>query len=425
MPPFSPAGYLLLGFTAFVGFLAGLLGFAVLRLLSSSRDAGRRGRESTADTAILSAALEEAVAKLKQQERSSLARAEASERLNAQIIDGLTSGLLVAGTDGRARLLNPAGHRILGVAPRPMPAPVDDLLAPVPALAALVREAAAGRRAVSRRHIATGDTAGGPSHLGVTLSPWSGGPGEGGVICLFTDLSRVVALEEQLRIKDALARLGELTAGLAHEFRNGLATIHGYARLLDPAALPAPHGAYAEGIRGETRTLGEVVTKFLEFARPERVTLQPLALELVLRRAVHDVDPDGTHVTLSGAFGQVEGDDVLLRQAFSNLVRNAMEACGRVGRVAAVDVRGVVHGAEGVVEVTVADNGPGLPDTDRDRLFQPFFTTRSDGTGLGLALVLKFIVMHNGQVRAADRPGGGAVFTVLLPVRASAPSSAQ
>jgi signal transduction histidine kinase len=425
MPPFSPAGYLLLGFTAFVGFLAGLLGFALLRVLSGARESGRRMRESTADTAILSAALEEAVGKLRQQERSTLARAEASERLNAQIVEGLTSGLLVAGADGKVRMLNPAGHRILGVAPRPMPAPVDDLLAPVPALAALVRDAAAGRRTVSRRHIATGDTSGGPSHLGVTLSPWSGGPGEGGVICLFTDLSRVVALEEQLRLKDALARLGELTAGLAHEFRNGLATIHGYARLLDPAVLPAPHGAYAEGIRGETQTLGEVVTKFLEFARPERVTLQPLALELVVRRAVHDVDADGTHVTVSGAFGQVEGDDVLLRQAVSNLVRNAVEACERAGRVPSVEVRGAVHAADGVVEVTVSDNGPGLPEADRERLFQPFFTTRSDGTGLGLALVLKFIVTHNGQVRAANRPEGGAVFTVLLPLRVPDPALAQ
>jgi signal transduction histidine kinase len=425
MPPFSPAGYLLLGFTAFVGFLAGLLGFALLRVLSGARDSGRRMRESTADTAILSAALEEAVGKLRQQERSTLARAEASERLNAQIVEGLTSGLLVAGADGKVRMLNPAGHRILGVAPRPMPAPIDELLAPVPALAALVRDAAAGRRTVSRRHIATGDTAGGPSHLGVTLSPWSGGPGEGGVICLFTDLSRVVALEEQLRLKDALARLGELTAGLAHEFRNGLATIHGYARLLDPAALPAPHGAYAEGIRGETQTLGDVVTKFLEFARPERVTLQPLALELVVRRAVHDVDADGAHVTVDGSFGQVEGDDVLLRQAFSNLVRNALEACERAGRVPAVEVRGTMHAAEGVVEVTVADNGPGLPEADRERLFQPFFTTRSDGTGLGLALVLKFIVTHNGQVRAANRPEGGAVFTVLLPLRVPTPALAQ
>ena len=170
MPPFSSAGYLLLGFTAFVGFLAGLLGFALLRVLSGARDSGRRMRESTADTAILSAALEEAVGKLRQQERSTLARAEASERLNAQIVEGLTSGLLVAGADGNVRMLNPAGHRILGVAPRAMPAPVDELLARVPALAALVRDAAAGRRTVSRRHVATGDTSGGPSHLGVTLA---------------------------------------------------------------------------------------------------------------------------------------------------------------------------------------------------------------------------------------------------------------
>ena len=417
MPPFSSAGYLLLGFTAFVGFLAGLLGFAVLRLISGSRDSNRRMRETAADTAILSAALEEAVGKLKQQERSTLARAEASERLNAQIVDGLTSGLLVAGADGRVRLLNPSGYRILGLAPLPMPAAIDVVLAGVPLLAALVRDAAAARRTIVRRHIATGDTHGGPSHLGVTLSPWTGGPGESGVICLFTDLSRVVALEEQLRLKDALARLGELTAGLAHEFRNGLATIHGYARLLDPAALPAPHGAYAEGIRAETDALGAVVTRFLDFARPEKVTMQPLALELVVRRAVRDVDPDGGAVVVQGAFGQVEGDDVLLRQAFANLVRNGVEACQRAGVAPVVEVTGAVLGVEGLVEVAIADRGTGLPDADPERLFQPFFTTRSDGTGLGLALVQKFVVTHNGHVRAANRPDGGAVFTVRLPLR--------
>jgi len=93
--------------------------------------------------------------------------------------------------------------------------------------------------------------------------------------------------------------------------------------------------------------------------------------------------------------------------------------------VPVVEVAGVVHGADGVVEVTVADNGPGLPDVERDRLFQPFFTTRSDGTGLGLALVLKFVVTHNGQVRATSGAGGGAVFAVLLPLRAAPSSSAQ
>jgi signal transduction histidine kinase len=417
MPEFTPAGYLLLGLTGFVGVLMGVLGFAVMRIVGAARDSGRHLRESNVETALLSAALQEAVTKLKAQERTTLARAEASERLNAQIVDGLTSGLLVADGAGLVRMLNPAGHRILGVAPRPMPAPIDDVLGDVPALASLVHDAVqSGRTAVSRRHVDTG-LAAGPSHLGVTLSPWSGGqPGETGVICLFTDLSRVVALEEQLRLKDALAQLGELTAGLAHEFRNGLSTIHGYARLLDPSALPPPQSTYAEGLRAETQTLGTMVTNFLNFARPERLSLLPLALEPVVRKAVHDVDPEGAAVVISGDFGEVDGDEALLRQAFSNLVRNAIEACRDAGIVPHVEVRGL-HGEDGVIEVTVGDNGPGLPASGRDRLFQPFFTTRQDGTGLGLALVLKFIVTHNGQVRAGDRPGGGALFSVRLPAR--------
>ncbi len=422
MPEFTPAGYLLIGLTGIVGFLAGVMGFALLRLFGAARESGRHLRESNVETAVLSAALQEAVTKLKTQERSSFARAEASERLNAQIVDGLTSGLLVAGGDGQVRMLNPAGHRILGIAPRPMPAPIDELLQDVPALAAVVREAiASGRPAVSRRHVATG-TVGGPSHLGLTLSPWAGTqPGETGVICLFTDLSRVVTLEEQLRLKEALARLGELTAGLAHEFRNGLATIHGYARLLDPEALPAPQSTYATGLRAETQALGELVTNFLNFARPERVSLQALDLETVVRRGVADVDAGGEHVIVTGRFGEVDGDDVLLRQAVSNLVRNALEACHGAGMVPRVAVHGEVLVSDETVAVTVTDNGPGLLEGDRDRLFHPFFTTRVDGTGLGLALVQKFVVTHNGHVRAGNGADGGAVFTIHLPLRPGGP----
>lgn len=421
MSEFTPAGYLLLGLTAIVGVLGGILGYALLRIAGAARDSRRHLRESNVETALLSAALQDAVAKLKAQERTTLARAEASERLNAQIVEGLTSGLLVAGRDGRIRLLNPAGWRILGIAPRPLPAATADVLADVPPLARLVTEAVTGgRTAVSRRHVATG-LVGGPSHLGVTLSPWTGEANENGVICLFTDLSRVVTLEEQLRLKDALAKLGELTAGLAHEFRNGLATIHGYARLLDPAALPAPHGTYASGLRAETEALGEVVTNFLNFARPERLSLQPLELEAVVRRAVADVDATGEAVQVTGTYGEVDGDDVLLRQAFANLVRNALDACRGAGVVAVVRVHGEIAGGDEVV-VTVTDNGPGLPAADRDRLFQPFFTTRADGTGLGLALVQKFVVTHNGRVLAGDGPAGGAVFTVHLPLRAPIPA---
>ena len=199
----------------------------------------------------------------------------------------------------------------------------------MPALAALVRDAVkSGRTAVSRRHVATG-LVGGPSHLGVTLSPWVGSqPGETGVICLFTDLSRVVTLEEQLRLKDALARLGELTAGLAHEFRNGLATIHGYARLLDPAHAA---GAPVDLCRGPAcrdryaRRTGDELPEL----RPSRAGVAAAARPRVggPARPRPTSIPAGEAVRVSGRFGEVDGDDVLLRQAFSNLMRNALEAC--------------------------------------------------------------------------------------------------
>src|SRR4029078_11437866 len=128
--------------------------------------------------------------------------------------------------------------------------------------------------------------AGAVTHVGVTVSPLGpdGNSSPSGVICLFCDLTAVVARAEQLRLKEALARLGELTAGLAHEFRNGLATIHGYGKLLDPDAWPPQAKTCVEGIRAETTALGQVVTIFLRFARPEQLALAPLDLRSVIMK---------------------------------------------------------------------------------------------------------------------------------------------
>ena len=133
---------------------------------------------------------------------------------------------------------------------------------------------------------------GATSHLGVTVSPIAGDDAAHGAICLFTDLSEVVELEEQLRLKDSLARLGELTAGIAHEFRNGLATIHGYGRLLDLDRLPDDFRPYVLGIRDETEALGQVVTNFLNFAKPTELVLTPVDMSAVVERAADDMRGD-------------------------------------------------------------------------------------------------------------------------------------
>jgi signal transduction histidine kinase len=257
------------------------------------------------------------------------------------------------------------------------------------------------------------------SHLGVTVSPLDGGERSRGAICLFSDLTSIVELEEQLRMKEALAKLGELTAGIAHEFRNGLATIHGYSRLLEPDALPAQYRPYVEGIRQEAQLLGQVVTNFLNFARPERMVLTRLDLGAVVGRAIEDVRrelPLGAIIEATGDFAEIDGDEVLLRQMFSNLVRNAADACDDVQRSPVIAITAAIDEAHHAVRVAVEDNGPGVPEPARDRIFQPFVTTRSRGTGLGLAIVQKIVVLHNGRVSVRDSARGGACFQLVFPL---------
>ncbi len=241
-----------------------------------------------------------------------------------------------------------------------------------------------------------------------------------GAICLFTDLTAVVGLEEQLRLKESLARLGELTAGLAHEFRNGLATIHGYARLIDPSQVPPTYAAYLQGLRDETGELGKVVNNFLNFARPVQLTLVPLDFGRLAERIAEETRPEiesrGGTLALRGEFGVVDGDEVLLRQTLSNLVRNAIEACGQVPVAPRILLEGHADPVQKELRVLLIDNGPGIDPALREKIFQPFFTTKGHGTGLGLALVQKIIVTHNGRISVSASNDGGAAFQIVLPL---------
>src|SRR5262249_43371152 len=224
----TPSAYAFLGVTALVAALVSLVVFAMLRFSMAARDARRSMRNSaSAETAMLSAALQDAVTKLKAQERATAARAEASERMSLEIIAGLTAGLLVVGLEREIRILNPAGRRMLDP---PETAP-DDFAGRRAAAGGgadlrptreqppfdVIDECLASGSAVVRRAVALPDTGHGMTHLGVTVSPLFDHEARlHGAICLFTDLTAVKDLEEQLRLKDSLAAVGELTAGIAH-----------------------------------------------------------------------------------------------------------------------------------------------------------------------------------------------------------------
>lgn len=414
----TPNAYTLIGLTAIIACLVAVLTFAVLRFAAAARDT-RRSRSTGGEIALLSAALQEAVGNLKAQERATAARADASERLSGEIISSLTAGLLVVGLNGEMKILNPAGRRMLGLPESASAEPPERSAREQPVLD-VIDECLASGTAILRRAV-TLDEGGRAVHLGVTVSPlFDGEGGLHGAICLFSDLTVVKDLEEQLRLKDSLATLGELTAGIAHEFRNGLATIHGYSKLVDLNALPEGYRVYLEGIRAETESLSQVVTNFLNFARPAQLTLTRVELGAVCERAAEEIRAEvrglGGDVDAGGEFGAVDGDEVLLRQAFSNLLRNAVEACAGASIVPRVTIRAEVDRSQRLLRVAVNDNGPGIASASRERVFRPFFTSKRNGTGLGLALVQKIIVFHNGRVTAGVSPEGGASLQVTLPL---------
>jgi len=174
-------------------------------------------------------------------------------------------------------------------------------------------------------------------------------------------------------------------------------------------------------VRAETDSLGAIVTNFLNFARPTQLAVTPVDVGDVIGRVADDVRADaeaqGGRVSLEGQWGVVSGDEVLLRQAFSNLARNAVEACAPTAVAPDLRFMGEVDAASRTLRVYVTDNGPGIETGSRERVFRPFFTTKPKGTGLGLALVQKIVVTHNGRVQALDGPGGrGTTMLVTLPL---------
>jgi signal transduction histidine kinase len=416
------SGYVLLGLTAIVGAVVGGLTFTLLRAFAAARDIAGKGRDRAgAETAFMAGAMEEAMNRLKLREQALSDRAEASERLSDEIITSLTSGLLVAGSDRQVQALNPFGRKLLHVPEGGWTGHVRDVLRTAPPLAALIEECLDTRQAIRRRTLRIDTNPDRPTHLGVTVSPITDQQGAPrGAICLFGDLTDIVELEEQLRLKDSLAQVGELTAGIAHEFRNGLATIHGYARLLDLERLPTDMHACVLGIRDETDALGGVVRNFLNFAKPAELVLGPVDVLLLAERAAEEVSAEaaarGGAVRVEGAPALVQGDEVLLRLAFSNLSRNALEACVEGGVPPRIAIECVSDAAQHQVRVSVIDNGPGVDPRIASRIFRPFVTTRARGTGLGLALVQKIVVTHNGRVGVQSEPGGGTRFTITLPL---------
>ncbi|HET7748745.1 MAG TPA: ATP-binding protein [Terriglobales bacterium] len=231
--------------------------------------------------------------------------------------------------------------------------------------------------------------------------------------------------QDEARRSERLAALGQLSAGLAHEIRNPLGVIKGSAEMLNQKLQgTAPLAQELAGyIYSEVNRLNALVARFLDFARPSRLQLQPVSPAALVNRALDAVQAQfpGAKIAVERRYAddlpQIQADEQLCEQVFVNLICNAYEAMNGSGGKLRVSI--APASAENVpgVAVEIQDSGPGVPAELREQIFNPFFTSKENGVGLGLSIVAKIVDDHRGAIRLKSPAGEGACFHVFLPAK--------
>ncbi len=351
-------------------------------------------------------------------------RADSAEIFSHRIVASVPSGLIAFDASGATTMVNTPARALLNAGDDALGMPVQQLLGAVPDLVQLVEKCLNNGEIYRRAEVVAAAANGRLRRFGVTVSPIDPARSDAarGALCLLTDITEVTELREQLTLKKNLESMGEMSAGLAHEFKNALATLQGYAQLMETLPTDDKGKAAARAMLGEVRHLNGMVSAFLDFARPKPLAVTNISLQEMVDDCGRELAPIfkklGVDLRIGGDLGEIKGDEVMLRQALLNLMRNAAEAIDELSSERVVTVQGrldVVQDGHKWAIVEIADTGSGLPDGDPQKIFIPFFTTKDRGHGIGLALAHRVITAHEGSLSAENRAPRGALFTVRLP----------
>ncbi len=351
------------------------------------------------------------------------------------LLSGIRCGVAAVDRSGLLVLINRHGCEILGFDQSP-PAgvAVSSALADHPNLVRVLSEAFELATLPNRAELDLGPGRREGTRIGFTVSHVRGDDGEcAGAAVFFKDLTRIERSEEQKRLKDRLAALGAMAARLAHEVRNPLASIEVTCGLLRRRLGDEPAGRdLVDRITEEVRRLNATVTSSLEFVKPvasnfRHGELLPLIEQSILVAEGRRAFPGATiRIARTCEVPAFRMDRDQLRQVFENLTINAAEAAGESGAVeveiervpapASASDQDTWGGFDELVVVRIADDGPGIGDEVKERIFHPFFTTKQQGSGVGLSTVKKIVDSHGGLIDVDRSPLGGARFTVRLPM---------
>ena len=381
------------------------------KLVERARSAGQEMEGSQDEVAFLVDTFERALEALAHREIDEM------ETLQGTLGRSLKSGVLLCDGEGKALALNEMGSEMLGVEGVEVGATLAQALQGQDGLVDLLERSILRGEPVQREEC-TVTTSVGKRTLGITVHPLRREDGTiRGFLIIFADLTEA---KEELREKhlvESLAQLGELTAGVAHELRNSLATQRGYLTLMEREDHGQSMAEYLQEMRHESDHLARVLEDFLTFARPGSVRAEEVDLAALAHRAASDPALAGAPVVVrleaDAEELTVSGDSQLLERALRNVLSNAVEVQREAGTEETVEIALSNTGPD--VQVLVLDRGPGISPEVREKLFDPFFTGRSGGVGLGLALTRRIVLLHSGKIELESREGGGAQVRVSLP----------
>lgn len=239
-----------------------------------------------------------------------------------------------------------------------------------------------------------------------------------GVVMLTEDITQKRKMEEEMRIADKLAAMGELALGVAHEIRNPLGSIKGLASLAKKDDIdPQKRSKYLDIIIKEVDRLERVSNELLDFARQHDLENRPVDINEIVRQVLFLWDLNASlynirlTTDLQDSLPPIYGDELKLRQVFINLGRNALQAIGEDGCLLVKTFQD-----KDWVVVQITDSGEGIPSNALHKIFEPFFTTKERGSGLGLSVVHQIVSGHGGHIEVDSKYGIGTTFTVKLPV---------
>jgi two-component system sensor histidine kinase PilS (NtrC family) len=340
------------------------------------------------------------------------------QAFNQYVLDNLVSGLATADADNRIVTFNRSAMLITGRS-GPLPigeSAVDVLQLPQAFATNIAHDLARVRSMRSDYEFRRAD--GRMIDVGLAVAGLPLPDGSRGYIYTFQDVTDVRRFEQQARLQQRLAAVGEMAAGIAHEIRNPLASMSGSMQMLkEELPLTADQAQLMDIVMKESERLNQTIKSFLAYARPQRLSTQPLDLRAVVNETAmllrNSPDVDESHrveVVQSNQPVTIDADESQVRQILWNLATNGLRAMpdGGTLRLSAVQ-------ANTGATLRVEDEGVGIPPEEVEKIFQPFRGSFGKGTGLGLAIVHRIVTDYGGQIEVRPRTGGGTIFQVTFP----------